>query len=141
MWPDGSAAIALGAGQVHTGAVVTVKRGVLLSVRVNDTGKALTAALSAAPGKVAGNPLSLMVAGPAGFAHNVPMLAQDASGRTHGIAIAYDAPHKLFVHSSSLGLKDASGRDYDGVTPIAVQVAHGSAPVTIVVNVGGAVKP
>ena len=82
-----------------------------------------------------------LLLGRTGFPRHIPVVTQDTGRRTHGIVIAYDAPHKLFVHSAGLGLKDASGRDYDGATPVAVQVAHGSAPVTIVVNVSAAVKP
>ena len=138
-WPDLSAPkLALLAGQVRTAAAVTVKRGSLVKVRVNDPGKAIAAVNSRVPG----NPILLLLSGPAGLPRNVPIIDQDAGGRTHGIVIPYDLPHKLFIHSASLALKDGNGHDFDGVVPVAVQASHGAVPAVIVVNVSAAaVKP
>ena len=60
LWPDKSSPlVTLVAGQVKTGAVVTLARGHLVKVRVNDPGKLLPAAA----GKHAGNVLAIHIAG------------------------------------------------------------------------------
>lgn len=137
-WPDlSSPRLALAAGQARIDVIVPVKRGYLLKIRVNDAGKLLTAPIGNNPA----SHLSLLLSGPAALQRNIPIADQDSAGRTHSIVIPYDTPHKLFIHSASLALKDANGRDFDGVTPIDVKVSRGGPPPVLVVNVVKAVKP
>lgn len=127
----------LAANQTRIGAIVTLQRGVLLNVRVNDPSKLLPAIAGSFP---ASQHLTISIAGPSGFHRIIPITAQDTMGRTHGIVIPYDTRHKLFVRGG-FALKDSNGRDYDGVTPVDIQAARGVPLPAIEVNIGRTVKP
>ena len=127
--------VTLATGQALTGVALTAKRGYLLNIRVNDPATLLPAAV----GKAGGHQVWLLIAGPLGLQQDIPITGHDAGGRTHGIVIAYDMPHKVFIHSSTLALKDVNGSKLDGLAPIAVQVSHVSPPPTLVVNIAAAV--
>ena len=135
-WQDfTSPRLPLLAGQAKLDAIITVKRGHLLTIRVNDPAKLLPAAA----GKIDGN-LSLRIAGPSNLPQEILISGKDATGRTHSIVIPYDTPHRLMIHTSGFALKDANARDVDEKTPLNVMVAKGGPAPLLVVNVIQAVK-
>ena len=123
--------VPLAAAQARTGLSLVLKRGRLLTIRVNDPGKLLPAKV----GRQSGNELSLRIAGPSALVHRIPIPGQDALGRTHSIVIPYDTPHKLWMQSSAFALKDNGNRDVSAAAAIPVQIAHGDPETKLVVNV------
>ena len=137
LWESAPPPIALAAGETRKGAVVTVARGYLFKIRVNDPGKLLPPPI----GKIGGNALSLMIFDASGLPHNIPIVSQDAGGRDHAVVIPYGIPHKLEIHSTVLGLNDQIGRQIATTAPMDVTVARGATLKTYVVNVVKAGKP
>ncbi len=100
-WLDfSSPKITIAAGELRSGVKVTVKQGRLITIRVNDPQKLLPPK----KGQDSGNELSLRLAGPSGLVRRIPILEEDANGRTHGIVIPYDTPHKLSIQSTIFSL-------------------------------------
>jgi hypothetical protein len=133
LWQDNATMkIALAPGQVRGGVAVPLQHGYTLKVRVNDPHGLLTAAA----GPIAGNALSLHIFGPSGVPQQIPITAQDASGRDHAIVIPYGVAHKVVVHSSMFELKDVSGNTVSQASPVAVTATQGgpSQDLTILVD-------
>ena len=137
LWESVPPPVTLAAGETRKGAVVTVARGYLLKIRVNDPGKLLPPPI----GKNGGNALSLMIFGASGLPHNIPIVSQDAAGRDHAVVIPYGMPHKLSIQSSVLSLNDEIGRQIATTAPMDITLARGAALKTYVVNVVKAGKP
>lgn len=137
-WQDASVVrISLAEAQARTGVAITMKRGRLLAIRVNDPGKLLPKVV----GQPSGKELSLRMAGPSALVRRIPIIGEDAGGRTYGIVIPYDAAHKLWIDSSNFALNDENGHGYSGSTALDIRVSRGDPPQTYVVNVGKGAKP
>lgn len=137
IWADANAPrIILTQGQAKTGAVVTLTRGHMVKVRVNDPGKLLPPP----SGKHAGSALALHIAGPNGVRF-IPISNTDAGGRDHSIVIPYSVAHKLAIQSNSVQLQDEKGRTISGLTPLDILGQNGVHSTSFVVNVVGKVKP
>lgn len=135
-WQDfTSPRLPLLAGQAKLDAIITVKRGHLLTIRVNDPAKLLPATAAKSDSR-----LSLSIAGPAKLPQEILISSKDAAGRTHSIVIPYDTAHKLAIHTSGFALKDANARDLDEKTPLDVKVSPGGPAPILVINVIQAVK-
>lgn len=131
-WLDvSSPKITIAAGELRSGVKVTVKQGRLITVRVNDPQKLLPPK----KGQDSGNELSLTIAGPTGFVRRIPILAEDANGRTHGIVVPYDTPHQLSIQSTTFSLTDQSDRDFSALAPLAIQATRLAPETQYVVNV------
>ena len=134
LWQDRtSLKVMLAAGQSRTGVAVPVTHGYAFRVRVNDPG----GQLPASAGKLGGNSLSVFMFGPSGLAQPVPIGNQDRSGRDQTIVIPYDTACKLVIHSSTLLLKDANGKDLGATNSTDVRVPRGGPPASVTVSVGG----
>ena len=136
-WLDStSPRVPLSAAQARTGVSIVLKRGRLLTIRVNDPAKLLPAKV----GQQSGNELALRIAGPSALVYRIPITGQDALGRTHSIVIPYDTPHKLWMQSTTFALKDSGNRDISAAAAIPVQVAHGDPETKLVVNLSSKVS-
>ena len=133
MEPSSTLKLTLAKDEHRTGLRLNLKRGRLITVRVNDPGKVLSAVSS----NRSSAEVSVLVAGPSGLMNRVPVLNTDSGGRNHAIVIAYDTPHRLFVHSDAFSLTDANSQPRVAGAPTGIQVAHGDADVVVVVNVSG----
>ncbi|MDQ2945864.1 MAG: hypothetical protein M3Y27_07980 [Acidobacteriota bacterium] len=131
-WLDfSSPKITVAAGELRSGVKVTVKQGRLITIRVNDPQKLLPPK----KGQNSGNELSLHMAGPSGLARKIPILGEDANGRTHGIVVPYDTPYKLSIQSTTFSLTDQSDRDFSALAPLAIQATRLAPEIQYVVNV------
>lgn len=132
VWMDNSyPKIALAAGQAYNGAVVTIKHGVRVTVRVNDP----TKLLPPAAGVHSGNELSVRLAGPSGIVHRIPIASQDSGGRTHAITVPYNVSHSISISSTQFDAKDNQGSDQSAASPRLFQVVPGGQPPQFVVNI------
>jgi hypothetical protein len=123
-WGGSAAKIKLAAGSAVTGFHLTVHRGFLLRVKVNDPGRVLPAPV----GGIAGSALRMAVQTPLGRYENLRLQGVDATGRNHYLVIPYDSPLLLTaVVGTGLGLSNANGESY----------ANGSAQIPILVLAGG----
>ncbi|MGI8741744.1 MAG: hypothetical protein ACR2NN_04075 [Bryobacteraceae bacterium] len=130
LWLDSTySKFTVAAGQALSGVAVTLKRGRRLTIRVNDPAKLLPAKV----GQHSGNEMALRIAGPSAIVHRIPIVAEDAAGRTHALVIPYNQPHKLSIQSSAFTL---SGQNLAiAAVPVNVQFAHGDPEKILVVNV------
>jgi hypothetical protein len=125
-WEGSTKKATVAAGNTVSGFDLTVRRGYLLQVRVNDPGKALPAAV----GGLAGSALQIIVHTQTGQYKNLRLRGADATGRDHYLVIPYETPLLLTAStasSSGLVLSDSKHQRY----------ANGSALIPILVLSGG----
>ena len=133
LWHDSSTLqLTLARGENHSGAVVPLQHGSLLTVHVNDPAEQLPAAA----GRIGGNDLSIQIVGASSLIQHVPITALAANGRDHTIVIPYGVPHHLIVHSSTFSLNDASGLALTNSQQPTIVAVRGGPPPSVVVNVG-----
>ncbi len=126
--------VTLQAGTSATAPTITMKQGVHLPIRIDDsTGKV-------APQDKAGLPLMVDITGAGGLLP-VPasVIAQDAKGHDRDVLIPYDTPVSIRIFSKAVALADSKGNAVDkaaGVT-IPLTVPAGSTPAKLTFTVKG----
>ena len=86
-------------------ATLVMKKGAVVQIRIDDPGQLL----SQHEGKTPRARLLLGLGYGASVFRLVPLVSQDSGGRNHQIAIPYNTPVKLVVHSSLFSVSDAAG--------------------------------
>lgn len=117
-------------GESVAGASLILRRGRLVTVRINDSAKLLPAQDSKQPGKE----LGIRIVGNSGIVHRMRILSVDSGGRTHGFVVPYDEVHKLFIQSNDFDLKDESGKD-PALSPVQFSISRGGPDVQRVISV------
>ena len=92
-----------------TGAAVQLKRGAMLSIRVDDPAQALAMAEKSGKGH-----LLVGVWSANGLFHPARVTAEDAAGRTYTLEVPVGVTAKLSVTPSALRVQDASGKALAG---------------------------
>jgi len=139
-WAETPATVTVSAKQPVSGYKLTVAKGAILRVRVNDAGQVLdkpAAALNQMPATLI---VAVMTA--RHMIQPLPVVSKDSGGRSHQTAIPLNKAVSLNLFGKGFTLTDASGKSLDTAlgTPVPVQIAPGQAapPVTFTV---GPVKP
>ncbi len=86
-------------------ATLVMKKGAVVPIRIDDPGQLL----SQHEGKTPRARLLLGVGYGASVFRLVPLVSQDSGGRNHQIAIPFNTPVKLVMHSSLFNVNDAAG--------------------------------
>jgi hypothetical protein len=126
-WGGSTKKVTVPAGGAVTGFDLTLQRGYLLKVRVNDPAQAVPTAA----GGIAGPTLQMAVQTLQGRYENLRLQGIDATGRTHYLVIPFNTPLLLAASSSGLALSDTNNQRYtkdSTLVPIVVP-AGGSIPV------------
>ncbi len=110
-------------------ATLVMKKGAVVPIRIDDPGQLL----SQHEGKTPRARLLLGLGYGASVFRLVPLVSQDSGGRNHQIAIPYNTPVKLVVHSSLFNVNDAAGlplaRGGATVIPLSVLAGQQVAPI------------
>lgn len=130
-WPS----VTLTQGQTIAIPPIQLKKGVHLSIRVDDpTGKR-----ASTEGTVPGTSLYVEIGGPNGLAIPTPVIKADGKGHDHDIVIPFDTNLQLRVYSKVLAITDGKGAVVDknnGVT-VPIQVPSGTTPAKLSFTVTG----
>ena len=98
--------VAVSAQQRSASVSLTMKKGVLVPIRVDDP----SGLLKQHEGKTAGAFLVIGVFSDTKVFFPAMILSTDASGRNHQVVVPHDVPLKLIVTTSFFHIGDASGR-------------------------------
>jgi hypothetical protein len=114
--------VTVAAGQTLANQTITLTKGALLQVRVDDPQKILTPA----------DDLIIGVYLPSGLFHPLRLAASDATGRTYDAAVPLATQLRLSVHSSHLVIVDGQGK---GLAPIALPKGNSTPPAATSGNI------
>jgi hypothetical protein len=132
-WGGSTKKATVTAGGTVTGFDLTVKRGYLLQVRVNDPSQVLPPPV----GGLGGSALQMIVQTPEGQIENLRLQGSDAAGRTHYLVIPYESPLLLTVTAGAgFALSDSNGQRYTKDTAqIPILVLSGGSHSVVTFNV------
>ncbi|SPF37633.1 exported hypothetical protein [Candidatus Sulfopaludibacter sp. SbA4] len=139
-WAETPAVVTVSAKQPVAGYKLTVAKGALLQVRVNDVGQVLdkpAAALNQMPAT-----LIVAVMTTRHTIQPLPIVSKDSGGRNHQTAIPLNKAVSLNLFGKGFTLADTSGKPLDVTlgTAVPVQIGPGQAPQPVTFTVGPA-KP
>ncbi len=112
---------------------VTLKKGALVPIHVNDPGQLI----SAHEGKTPGAQLILCVSTDALYSRNASFVSQDASGRNYQLLVPFDRRLSLSVTAGLFRIADATGRALPAsgnFIPILAPSGQQTAPVVLAVT-------
>jgi hypothetical protein len=115
---------------------ITLKRGAVIPVRIDDTGQLL----AKNEGKTPGAGFLLTVLSPGYIFRLVPLVSQDSNGRNHQIVVPFNTPLTLVVHPSFYHVNDGYGVSLakNASTKIPLLVAAGQQVSPIKFTISGA---
>lgn len=129
--------VILSDNQAFTGGVISLIKGAVITIRVNDPLLLLPATEDAisAPHVVVG------VQSNTGAFHAAAMMSRDASGRTFATAVPYAIPLRVLAFSRVARIVDQTGLALTEIGGIPLQVASGTANQTITLTVASKFRP
>lgn len=116
---------------------ITLKKGAVVPIRVDDPGQLLTQYV----GKIPGADLQIGVATDNLAFSSAPIVSQDSGGRNQQLVVPFNSPVKLAVFSSQFQLSSAGVPLPTGNSMIPVTVPSGQTAPTIELQVTGRSAP
>lgn len=133
-WSSAPPLVNLAQGQKFGDLAITVKRGTVVQVRLDDDGGLMSNR------QQSGKPLGLVVGvwAPGGRFHPATAMVDDSRGRTYGLVVPVDTSLNLVVRSQNVQMNDSHGQAVSAqAAPQQFRVSRGGTPPVFRFQVSG----
>jgi len=131
-WATSAPGVTVSAGQTVTGVTVTMARGAVLNVHIDDP----QALLKPVPASQTDFDLQIHVITRKGIHYSSPVQTSNGAGRDHAVTIPFGTPVTLSVVSPHLVVNDQNGKPVSSAGT-SIAASEGSTPSTVNYTVTG----